>query len=174
MPVEEQLEDAAILLGLRHRRGQGLAEVALVCPGNLVERREGIHDLRGADGDSLLAQLLEEGEQAPGGRGHRYAPAGGAASPSASLTATRSATMSMSERCLTMMLIDCWKVSRSMSSAPSSSSVRAQSIDSAIEGGFFRSTWRTMWTISTRRRASDSSSSGACSRTISISRSTSG
>ena len=40
-----------------------------------------------------------------------------------------------------------------MSSAPISSSARAQSIDSAIEGGFFRSSSRTMWTISTSRRA---------------------
>ena len=45
----------------------------------------------------------------------------------------------MSVRCLTMMLIVCSKASRSMSSAPSSSSARAQSIDSAIEGGFLRS-----------------------------------
>ena len=34
--------------------------------------------------------------------------------------------------------------SASMSSAPSSSSARAQSIDSAIEGGFLRSSSRTM------------------------------
>ena len=80
----------------------------------------------------------------------------------------------MSVRCLTMIDIDCSKVLRSMSSAPIRSSVRAQSIVSAIEGGFFRSSSRTIRTTSTRRRASVSGSSGACRRTISISRSSSG
>ncbi len=55
----------------------------------------------------------------------------------------------MSVRCLTMIDIDCSKVSRSMSSAPISSRVRAQSIDSAIEGGFFRSSARIIRTTST-------------------------
>ena len=59
----------------------------------------------------------------------------------------------------------------SMSSAPSSSSARAQSIDSAIEGGFLRSSSRTIAITSTSRRATVSGSSGACSRTISSSRS---
>jgi hypothetical protein len=62
----------------------------------------------------------------------------------------------------------------SMSSAPSSMRARAQSIDSAIEGGFFRSSERTMCTTSTSRRAIFSSMSGAWSRTISSSRSTVG
>jgi hypothetical protein len=61
-----------------------------------------------------------------------------------------------------------------MSSAPISSSDRAQSIDSAIEGGFLRSRSRTIRTTSTSRLVSVSESSGACRRTISISRSISG
>ena len=40
-----------------------------------------------------------------------------------------------------------------MSSTPSSSNARAQSIDSAIDGGFFRSSSRTMPITSTNRRA---------------------
>ena len=62
--VEEQLEDAPVLLRLGERRGQRLAEVALVGPAHLVERGEGVEDLGGADGDALRAELLEEGEQA--------------------------------------------------------------------------------------------------------------
>ena len=77
-------------------------------------------------------------------------------------------------RCLTMIDIDWVKVSRSMSSAPISSRVRAQSIDSAIEGGFFRSSARTISITSTSRRATASASSGTCRRTISISRSSPG
>ena len=52
-----------------------------------------------------------------------------------------------------MMLIVRSKTLASSSSLPSSSSARAQSIDSAIEGGFFRSRARTMCTTSIIRRA---------------------
>ncbi len=67
--VEEQLEHAPVLLRLGDGRGQRLAEVARVAPGHLVERLEGVEDLRGADRDALGAQLLEEGEQLAGGSG---------------------------------------------------------------------------------------------------------
>jgi hypothetical protein len=62
--VEEQLEYAPILLGLGDRGGEGLAEVALIGPAHLVERRERVEDLGGSDGDALRAEILEEGEQA--------------------------------------------------------------------------------------------------------------
>ena len=55
----------------------------------------------------------------------------------------------MSVRCLTITDIVSLKVAASMSLAPSKSSARAQSIDSAIEGGFLRSSSRTIATIST-------------------------
>jgi hypothetical protein len=61
--VEEQLEDAAVVLRLGDRRGQRLAEVVLRGPADLFERRECVEDLRGADRDSLAAQLLAEAEQ---------------------------------------------------------------------------------------------------------------
>ena len=80
----------------------------------------------------------------------------------------------MSVRCLTITDIVSVNVSASMSSAPSSSSARAQSIDSAIEGGFFRSSARTMPITSTSLRATVSGSSGACRRTISSSCSSAG
>ena len=53
--------------------------------------------------------------------------------------------MSRSVRCLTITLMVSMNVSWSMSLAPSRSSVRAQSIDSAMLGGFLRSSWRTWW-----------------------------
>ena len=80
----------------------------------------------------------------------------------------------MSVRCLTITDIVSLKVAASMSCAPSSSSARAQSIDSAIDGGFLRSSSRTIATSSTSLRATVSASSGACSRTISSSCSTLG
>ena len=61
--LEEQLEEAAVLLRLGDRRRQRLAEVVLRGPGHLFERREGVEDLRGADRDPLAAQLLAEAEQ---------------------------------------------------------------------------------------------------------------
>ena len=163
-----------------------LAEVGGLGPGHLAERLERVEDLRGPDRDALGAQLLAEGDE-PRGEAGRQDRALGVGTrvltrccahvelpSSPSLTPTRSATRSRSVRCLTMMHIVCSKSSESMSSAPSSSRARAQSIDSAIEGGFFRSSERTMWITSTIRRASFSSTSGECRRTISISRSTSG
>ena len=170
--LEEQLEDPAILLRLGDRRGQRLAEVVLGGPGNLLQRGEGVEDLRGADRHPLAAQFLAEAEQLR--RQPRRPRVSWGRRGSASFTPTRSATRSMSVRCLTMIDIDWLKVSRSMSSAPISSSVRAQSIDSAIEGGFLRSSARTIRITSTSRRASVSGSSGVCRRTISSSRSRSG
>jgi hypothetical protein len=72
--VEEQLEDPPVLLRLRDRRGEGLAEVALIGPADLLERGEGIENLGGAHGNTLRAEVLEEGEQASRGCGHRLAP----------------------------------------------------------------------------------------------------
>ena len=75
--VEEQLEDAAVLLGLGDRRRQRLAEVLARGPGHLVQRREGVEDLRGADRDALAAQLLAEAEQLggqPGRAGSAFGP----------------------------------------------------------------------------------------------------
>ena len=61
--VEEQLEDAAVVLGLGDRRRQRLAEVVLRGPLDVLEGGEGVEDLRGADRDPLAAQLLAEAEQ---------------------------------------------------------------------------------------------------------------
>src|SRR5207248_2024249 len=80
----------------------------------------------------------------------------------------------MSARCLTITDIVSANMSESTSCAPRSSSARAQSIDSAIEGGFFRSSSLIIPITSTRRRATVCSSSGACRRTISSSCSSAG
>ena len=75
--VEEQLEDAAVVLGLGDRRRQRLAEVGLGGPGDVLQRREGVEDLRGPDRDPLAAQLLAEAEQLgpnPGGPGSALGP----------------------------------------------------------------------------------------------------
>ena len=64
--VEEQLEEAAILLRLGDRRRQRLAEVVLGRPGHLFEGRERVEDLRGPDRDPFAAQLLAEAEQLRG------------------------------------------------------------------------------------------------------------
>ena len=61
--VEDQLEGAAVVLGLGDRRRQRLAEVVGVGPGDLLERGEGVEDLRGPDRDALAPQLLAEAEQ---------------------------------------------------------------------------------------------------------------
>ena len=58
--VEQQLEDAAVLLRLGDRRGERLAEVGGVRPGHRAERLERVEHLRGADGDALVAKLLAE------------------------------------------------------------------------------------------------------------------
>src|SRR5215208_2758317 len=175
--IEEKLENPAVLLRLRHRGRERLAEVVLGRPGHVLQRGEGVQDLRRPDCDALAAQLLAERDkprrEPRRQRAHPDASAPRPCTPP-SFMPTRSATRSMSVRCLTMMLMVRAKSEASMSSAPRSSRARAQSIDSAIEGGFLRSSWRTMWTTSTRRLAKRSSSSGVCRRTISISRSTSG
>ena len=67
--VEEQLEDAAVVLGLGDRRRQRLAEVGMGGPLDVFERGEGVEDLRGADRDALVAQLLAEAEQLGGDPG---------------------------------------------------------------------------------------------------------
>jgi hypothetical protein len=69
--VEEQLEDPPVLLRLGDGRGERLAEVPLVGPAHFVERGEGVEDLGRADCDPFRAQVLEEGEQASRGCGHR-------------------------------------------------------------------------------------------------------
>ena len=61
--LEEQLEQPPVLLRLGDRRRQRLAEVVARLPGHLLERGEGVEDLRGADRDALAAQLLAEAEQ---------------------------------------------------------------------------------------------------------------
>jgi EmrB/QacA subfamily drug resistance transporter len=119
---------------------------------------------------AVLAMLLRDRPRSPKDQPVRCAPT----MPSPSFTPTRSATRSRSVLCFTMIDIVRCSTGWSTSSAPSSSSARAQSIDSAIEGGFFRSSARTMWTTSTSLRAILSSSSGACRWTISSSRSTVG
>src|SRR4029077_21020751 len=61
--VEDQVIDAAVVLGLGDRRRQCLAEVGLRGPGHEFECREGVEDLGGPDRDPLAAQLLAEAEQ---------------------------------------------------------------------------------------------------------------
>ncbi len=64
--LEQQLEQPPVLLGLGDRRRQRLAEVVARGPGHLLQRGEGVEDLRGADRDALAAQLLAEAEQLRG------------------------------------------------------------------------------------------------------------
>ncbi len=157
--LEDEVEDAPVLGRLGERGGERGAEVAGLGPRHLFERGERVVELGRPDRDALGAQRLAQ-LQDPRVEGHAVAP---------SRTPTRSATVSRSVRCLTMIDIVSRKTSWSMSSAPSRSSARAQSIDSAIDGGFLRSSSRTWWTTSTSLRATRSSSSGACRRTISSS-----
>ena len=65
--IEEQLEDATVLLGLGDGRGQRFAEVVLLLPGHGPKRRERVQDLRRADREALASQLVAERErrQAP-------------------------------------------------------------------------------------------------------------
>ena len=104
-----------------------------VGPLDLRQRGERVVELGGADRDALAPAAPPRSA----GRGP------GSVMPPRR-TPTRSATVSRSVRCLTMIDSVERKVSASMSSAPISSSARAQSIDSAIEGGFLRSSSRTM------------------------------
>ena len=149
--VEDELEHAPVLGRLGQRGGQRLAHVPAPRPRDLAQRRERVEQLRGPDRDALSAQLLAELEERASRPAAGSRAAGASAGPP-SRTPTRSATTSRSVRCLTMMLIVERKRSASMSSAPSRSRARAQSIDSAIDGGFLRSRSRTMCTISTSRR----------------------
>ena len=60
--VEEQLEDAAVLLRLRERRRHRLAKVGGLGPRHRLERLEGVQQLGGADAEALAAKLLGEGD----------------------------------------------------------------------------------------------------------------
>src|SRR4051812_36437624 len=62
--VEDQLEDAAVLLRLGDRRGQRLLEVLLFGPGDEPKRLEGVEQLARAHLHALLAELVGEVEQA--------------------------------------------------------------------------------------------------------------
>ena len=61
--VEQQLEDAAVLLRLGDRRRQRLAEVVARGPVDHLQGGEGVEDLRGPDRHALAAQLVAEAEQ---------------------------------------------------------------------------------------------------------------
>ncbi|HTN23239.1 MAG TPA: hypothetical protein VL120_04595 [Solirubrobacteraceae bacterium] len=74
--VEDELEDAPVVLGLRERRRQRLAEVLRLGPGDLLEDREGVQQLGRAAADALGAQLLAELDE-PGGEAGGYRGAGG-------------------------------------------------------------------------------------------------
>ena len=77
--VEQQLEDAAVVLGLGDRRRQRLAEVVVRGPVDLLQGGEGVEDLRGADRHPLAAQLVAEAEQLrrqTGGAGVGLGPVG--------------------------------------------------------------------------------------------------
>ena len=58
--VEDELEDPAVFLALGERRGERLAEARLRAPVDLADRRERVEQLRGADLDALVAELLAE------------------------------------------------------------------------------------------------------------------
>src|SRR4029079_12252667 len=62
--VEQQLEDAAVLLGLRDRRGERLTKVVLLLPRDRLKRLERVEDLRAADRHALAPELLAERDQA--------------------------------------------------------------------------------------------------------------
>ena len=89
--LEDEVEHAPVLGRLGDRRRERLAERGALGPADLAERREGVVELGGPDGDALGPQLLGEAQDV-GGEGH-----------AASLTPTRSATTSRSVRCLTMI-----------------------------------------------------------------------
>jgi hypothetical protein len=160
--LEHEVEHPPVLGRLGQRGGHRLPERGRVGPLDLRQRRERVVELGRPDRHALGPQLLGEAQDVGGDRHGRQAAA-------PSRTPTRSATVSRSVRCLTMIDSVERKTSASMSSAPISSSARAQSIDSAIDGGFLRSSSRTIATTSTSRRATVSGSSGACRRTISSS-----
>src|SRR5205807_1316558 len=175
-PLDVDAEDTGAL-ALAERRDRQPREVAHRAVRAVAQRRRDLLpqrlevDLRVA----LPATAAVLGDPAPAGGGSgRHAQAGAASAAGSSITPARPATVARSVRCLRITLIVCSNVSRSMSEEPSSISVRAQSIDSAMLGGFFRSSSRIWWTISTSLRATCSSSSGECRRTIWSSCSSSG
>ena len=61
--LEHELKRARVLGRLGERRRQRLLEVLLVGPRHLLERRESVEQLRGAERHPLLAQLLGERQQ---------------------------------------------------------------------------------------------------------------
>ena len=61
--VEEELEDAAVLLGLGDRRGERLAEVVLAVQGTASSAANASRISERADRDPLAAQLLAEGDE---------------------------------------------------------------------------------------------------------------
>ena len=69
--VEDEVEDAPVLLGLGERRGERLAEVLGLGPRHLAQDLERVEQLARPDRDALAAQLLAELEQVRGeaGRG---------------------------------------------------------------------------------------------------------
>ena len=68
-PLEDELEDAPVVLGLRQRRGQRLAEVRRLGPLDLAQHREAVEQLARSHGHALGAQLLAELEDASGEAG---------------------------------------------------------------------------------------------------------
>jgi hypothetical protein len=87
--LEDQIEDAAVLGGLCERRRECLLEGLALAPVDLAEHREGVEQLGCADRHALASQLIAQLEQL-------------AIDAHASASPTRSATSSMSVRCLTI------------------------------------------------------------------------
>src|SRR3954470_13792263 len=63
-PLEDEVEDAAILGRLGQRGRQRLLDLEPLPPADFAQRVERVEQLRGADGDSLGPQLLGQLEQA--------------------------------------------------------------------------------------------------------------
>ncbi len=64
-PVEDQLEQAPLLRALGQGGAEGLPELALPAPVNLLQRPEGVQQLRRPDRDPLPPQLRAELHQLP-------------------------------------------------------------------------------------------------------------
>ena len=149
--LEDEVEDAPVLGRLGERRGERLAEAGSLGPAAPRRARRRRRAARRCRPRRPRARSSSANASDAGRRCRRRGVTRPAARPPRACTPTRSATMSRSVRCLTIIDIVSRKVSASMSSAPSSSSARAQSIDSAIDGGFLRSSSRTIATTSTSR-----------------------
>ena len=170
--IEHELEHAAVVGRLGERRGERLLEVRVRGPLTSSSARERVEQLGGADRDALAAQLLGEADQlrveSPGDQRALDAAAPGAIGRSLELDAdARGDGVEIGA-----VLDDhphrlAEHVCASRSSAPSSSSARAQSIDSAIDGGFLRSSSRTSLHDLDELARDRLVSSGVCRRTIS-------